>query len=162
MTVRYVATSRASILTGLSVKSMEYMRAKSAGEIKPPKTYEARDVDITEAAWAALRRVMIMERRHAEIFVNPVTDKPWHDERSQRDHYWKPALRALGIRERRAYCTRHTYAATALMGGVKPAYIARQMGHKNSAMLFRVYAKWIDGADQGREAAALSAAQAGS
>ena len=41
----------------------------------------------------------------------------------------------------------------------KPAYIARQMGHKNAQMLFKVYAKWIDGADQGREAAVLSAAQ---
>jgi len=41
----------------------------------------------------------------------------------------------------------------------KPAYIARQMGHKNAQMLFKVYAKWIDGADQGREAKALSSAQ---
>ncbi len=29
------------------------------------------------------------------------------------------------------------------------------MGHKNARMLFTVYAKWIDGADRGREKAKL-------
>ncbi len=47
------------------------------------------------------------------------------------------------------------------MAGVNPAYIARQMGHKNAQMLFRVYAKWIDGADGGRERNRLSRAQLG-
>ena len=65
-------------------------------------------------------------------------------------------LRALGIRSRDAYQTRHTYATTALMGGVNPAYIARQLGHKSAAMLFRHYSKWIDHADYGREAAKLN------
>ncbi|WP_406624927.1 hypothetical protein [Acidovorax sp. SDU_ACID1] len=41
---------------------------------------------------------------------------------------------------------------------MNPAYIARQMGHKNAKMLFSVYAKWIDGADRGREKAKLEAA----
>lgn len=91
----------------------------------------------------------------AEIFNNPVTGKAWHDERSQRDHYWKPALKRQGIRIRWAYQTRHTYATTALMCGVDPAYIARQMGHANAKMLFTVYAKWIDAADRGREKAKM-------
>jgi len=90
-----------------------------------------------------------------EIFQNPVTGRSWHDERSQRDHYWKPALRRLGIRQRRAYQTRHTYAANALSAGVNPSYIARQMGHKSANMLFKTYAKWIDGADRGREKAKM-------
>lgn len=33
------------------------------------------------------------------------------------------------------------------MGG----YIARQLGHTNTAMLYKHYAKWIDGSDKGRE-----------
>ena len=57
-----------------------------------------------------------------------------------------------------AYQTRHTYAANALAAGVNPAYIARQMGHKNAKMRFSVYAKWGDGADRGREKAKLEAA----
>jgi len=38
-----------------------------------------------------------------------------------------------------------------------PAYIARQLGHTTTAMLFKHYARWIDGADRGREAAKLAA-----
>ena len=32
------------------------------------------------------------------------------------------------------------------------------MGHKNAKMFFTVYAKWIDGADRGREKEKLEAA----
>ena len=35
--------------------------------------------------------------------------------------------------------------------GKYPSYIARQLGHTNANMLFRVYSKWIDGADKSRE-----------
>jgi integrase len=51
--------------------------------------------------------------REVDVFQNPVTGCAWHDSRSQSDHYWKPTLKALGIRRRRAYCTRHTYTPTA-------------------------------------------------
>jgi hypothetical protein len=37
------------------------------------------------------------------------------------------------------------------MAGANPTWIARQMGYANSQMLFRVYAKWIDGGDKSRE-----------
>ena len=135
-------------------------RAKTAGKVGPLKTYAMRDVDLMDSAVEALQAMKPHTfMRDGDIFLNPVTDRPWHDERSQRDHYWKPALKRQGIRDRRAYQTRHTYAATALNGGVNPAYISRQMGHKNAKMLFTVYAKWIDGADKGRERARLAAAQ---
>jgi integrase len=136
-------------------------RARTAGEEKSLKTYNARDVDLVARALAALQAMKpwtCMGGQDAAIFQNPVTNRAWHDERSQRDHYWTPSLRRLGIRRRRAYQTRHTYAANALAAGVNPAYIARQMGHKNAKMLFSVYAKWIDGADRGREKAKLEAA----
>lgn len=126
------------------------------GEVKDLKTYVVRNVDLVERAIAVLKR----QKPHTylkspEIFQNPVTQKPWHDERSQRDHYWQPTLRRLGIRMRRAYQTRHTYATTALMAGVNPSYVSRQMGHRSAKMLFSVYSKWIDAADRGREKAKM-------
>lgn len=36
-------------------------------------------------------------------------------------------------------------------GTCNKKYIARQLGHTNANMLFRVYSKWIDGADKSRE-----------
>lgn len=142
-------------------KTIRVERAKTAGEIKPLKTYQARDVDLVARALAALAAMkpwtFLGADETAEIFQNPVTARPWHDERSQRDHYWRPALKRTGMRWRRPYNTRHTYATNALSAGVNPAYISRQMGHKSAKMLFGVYAKWIDGADRGREKAKLEA-----
>jgi len=78
-------------------------------------------------------------------------------ERRLREDFFQPALKALGVRQRPAYNTRHTYATVALMAGVNRAYIARQLGHANTAMLFKHYAKWIEGADSGIEAGKLNA-----
>ena len=146
-------------------RTIRVERARTAGESKPLKTYNSRDVDLVDRAVAALQVMKPWtalggtDERDGEmgrqIFQNPVTNRPWNDERSQRDTFWRPTLRACGIRWRRPYQTRHTYATTALQAGVNPSYIARQMGHKNAKMLFTVYSKWIDGADRGREKAKL-------
>jgi integrase len=140
-------------------------RAMSAGKVTTLKTYQTRDVDLVQRAVVALQTMKawtFVGKPDADIFQNPVTGRSWHDERSQRDHYWKPALRRQGIRERRAYNTRHTYATNALCAGVNPSYVSRQMGHKSAKMLFEIYSKWIDGADRGREKAKMEAILSGS
>jgi integrase len=147
-------------------RTARVQRAKTQGQLGDLKTYHVRDVDLANRAVDALKVMkaytFMGSDDKAEVFQNPVTGAGWHDERSQRDHYWKPSLKRLGIRARRAYVTRHTYATTALMRGLlKPAYIARQMGHKSTKMLFDTYAKWIDGADQKRERALLDATMSG-
>ena len=43
------------------------------------------------------------------------------------------------------------------MAGANPSWVARQMGHVNPQMLFKVYARWIDGADKSRERYKLNA-----
>jgi integrase len=134
-------------------KTIQVSRAKTfKGTIKEVKTYVSRDVDLVSRAVGALNR----QKKHTfhkseDIFENPNTAKPWHDDRSQRDHFWRPTLKRLGIRMRRPYQTRHTYATTYLSAGGNPTYVSRQMGHKNAKMLFTVYAKWIDSSDRGRE-----------
>ena len=52
---------------------------------------------------------------------------------------------------------RHTYATLGLMSGVRPGFMASQMGH-SLRMFFTVYAKWISGADDDREMAKLEQA----
>lgn len=54
------------------------------------------------------------------------------------------------------YQTRRTNATAAPMGGVNLAYISRQLGRKSPAMLFKLYSKWIDQGDFGRETAKLT------
>lgn len=58
---------------------------------------------------------------------------------------WNKLLRRAGIRHRKAYESRHTYACWALSAGVNPSFIATQMGHTNAQMVFSVYGKWMNG-----------------
>lgn len=59
------------------------------------------------------------------------------------DKYFQAALTELGIRARRPYNCRHTYATMCLMAGMNPAFIATQLGH-SVQMLLSTYARWIN------------------
>lgn len=56
---------------------------------------------------------------------------------------WYPLLRNLGLKERRPYQTRHTAATLWLASGEAPEWIARQMGHTTTEMLFRIYSRYV-------------------
>lgn len=134
-------------------------RARVRAVLKGTKTSTVRDVDLTDRMIALLSRqkaYTFMKGPDASIFENPSSRLPWPDVQDQRKLYFHPTLRRLGLRMRDGYQTRHTYATLALMAGVNPAYIARQLGHTNTAMLFKHYSKWIDGADAGREKSKLN------
>lgn len=123
------------------------------GGLKEPKTYEIREIEFSARGWAAIMRMkpLTFLKPHGHVFENPRTGKEWHDERSQRDHYWAPTLKALGIPARRAYCTRHTGITLDLAAGCDPQWVARKAGHKTTKMIWGVYTKWIPGHDHGSE-----------
>lgn len=56
---------------------------------------------------------------------------------------WKPLLRHLGLKQRRPYQMRHTCATLWLAAGENPEWIARQLGHTTTEMLFRVYSRFV-------------------
>jgi integrase len=56
---------------------------------------------------------------------------------------WYPLFRFLGLTTRRPYQTRHTAATLWLAAGENPEWIARQMGHSTTEMLFRVYSRFV-------------------
>ncbi len=56
---------------------------------------------------------------------------------------WDPLLRNLKLKRRRPYQTRHTAATLWLAAGENPEWIARQMGHTTTEMLFRVYSRYV-------------------
>lgn len=146
-----------------AVARVQRVKTFRGSERDGSKTHAGRDVDLVPLALQALKAMDPYTRAKgtdAPVFENPVTGRPWHDERSQRDHYWRPTLKRLGIRERRPYCTRHTWCTAALMAGIAPAYIAAQAGH-SVQMLLSTYARWISGGDGGRERARLAQAIAG-
>ncbi|WP_446471296.1 Arm DNA-binding domain-containing protein [Xenorhabdus stockiae] len=61
---------------------------------------------------------------------------------------WNGLLKRAGIRHRRAYESRHTFACWALSAGANPNFIAAQMGHTSAQMVYQVYGKWISDNNQ--------------
>jgi len=86
-----------------------------------------------------------------------VTGEPYSEERPIRRAYWNPTLKALGLRHRHFYQTRHTYATLNLMAGANPMWVAKQLGHATMQMVLTVYFKWIDGADKSQERGKINA-----
>lgn len=124
------------------------------------KTGVVRDVKLNTRAMAALLR----QRKHTHlegeyVFKDPRYDQPWTDERAFRRSYWTPALKFLGIRYRRPYNMRHTYATAMLMADMNHSFCAKQLGH-SVEMFQRTYTKWIDGPQNAIQMDKLEAAMA--
>lgn len=121
------------------------------------KTNTARTVKLNSVALAALKR----QKQHTYlmgdyVFHDPRYNSPWVNERAFRRSYWTPTLKRLGIRYRRPYTMRHTYATIMLMAGMNHSFCAKQLGH-SVEMFQRTYSKWIDGRQDEAEMGRLEA-----
>ncbi|BBE77555.1 MULTISPECIES: tyrosine-type recombinase/integrase [Phytobacter] len=56
---------------------------------------------------------------------------------------WETVTKRAGIRYRKAYQSRHTYACWSLSAGANPTFIASQMGHSSAQMVYSVYGAWM-------------------
>lgn len=78
-----------------------------------------------------------------EIFQNPRTWARWRCDKPIRDDYWVKILPKAGVRYRRPYQTRHTYASMMLSAGEHPMWVSKQMGHSSWLMIGKIYGKWM-------------------
>lgn len=65
------------------------------------------------------------------------------DHRNVTKRIWYPTLERLGLKKRTPYQTRHTAATLWLAAAENPEWIARQMGHTTTRMLFTVYSRFV-------------------
>ena len=63
-----------------------------------------------------------------------------------RNRFWTPALEAAGVKHRRIYDLRHTYATWSLAAGIDIFTLARRMG-TSVKMIDRTYGHLVAGAD---------------
>jgi integrase len=134
-------------------------RAKVRKQIKAPKTKAGRrTVQLLQPAIDALQAQREHTRlRGEEVFMNPRTGAPWLHDGPIRKTAWQPALIRAEVRYRYPYQTRHTFASTLLSAGENPVWVASMMGHKDWAMIIKVYGRWIPSVapDAGHKVAAL-------
>jgi integrase len=161
---------RTSEMAGLHWSSVDlatgHMRIAEAMvrgvEKQSTKTNKARDVRLNSRALAAITRQKahtVLAGEH--VWTDPRYGTSWSDERAFRRSYWTPILKRLGIRYRRPYNMRHTYATTMLMAGMAPAYCAGQLGHSVEIFL-STYATWLPGAGDVAEMGKLERAMSDS
>lgn len=78
-----------------------------------------------------------------EVFQNPRTGERWKGDQPIRKTLWQPALKRAGVRYRRPYQTRHTYASMMLMAGEHVMWVSKQMGHTDWAFTARTYSRFM-------------------
>lgn len=138
--------------------------------LKLPKTNEVRTVDIQPPVFEALLNqwehtgqsseieiVMDLNDRLETQKVVPVFNPEITSKRNMEHDFftdsgisklWLNIIRRSGVRYRRFYQCRHTFASWNLTSHGNLAYIAKQMGHSDLEMLQRVYGKWIESASK--------------
>lgn len=160
---RFFTGMRTGELLGLQWSSVDFRRkqvmvreAFVRGEQKDSvKTGRVRFVDLNSRALAAIKRQKARTfLAGANVFVNPRTGSPYRSETEFSRLVWAPALKRVGVRYRRPYNSRHTYATMMLMAGLTPAYCAAQLGH-SIEMFLTIYARWINGDRNAMEQAQL-------
>jgi integrase len=100
-----------------------------------------REIEMSEPVYQALKNQYEATKEHEYVFITKSGTTLSHNNVTKR--VWYPLLRHLGFRKRTPYQTRHTAATLWLASGENPEWIARQMGHSNTEMLFRVYSRYV-------------------
>ena len=101
-----------------------------------------REIFMSDVVYEALMRQREVTFKHSEFVFCNASGKP-HNLNNLTNRIWYPILRHLGFELRRPYTTRHTAATLWLGAGENPEWIARQMGHSTTEMLFRVYSRFV-------------------
>lgn len=145
-------------------KHVRVFRVVALGEVEErTKTHKSRTVLLNQRAIHALEFAKAYAERRKKgqgkiketPFVFPPSKNAEHvKQTSDIHHQWRPTLKTLGIRYRRPYNCRHTYATMYLMSGMNPAFIAQQLGN-TVQMLLSTYARWINSGSDWSEIAKL-------
>jgi len=148
--VRFYSALRTGEIDGLKWQYVDFERREIHvretivfGEEDTAKTAEsARTVQMSQPVYEALReQFSVTGKLNKFVFCNGAgAPLNYHNVNNR---VWYPTLKRLGIKRRRAYQSRHTTATLWLGSGENPEWIARQMGHTTTRMLFTTYSRFV-------------------
>lgn len=149
-TVRFFTGMRTGEVHGLKWKYIDFERRlilvreaivmKEEDELKTDGS--VRDIQMTDLVFDALQAQFKVTGKLSEFVFCNRKGEPI-DNQNFLNRVWSPLLRHLNIPHRRAYQMRHTAATLWLAAGEAPEWIARQLGHTSTEMLFRVYSRYV-------------------
>jgi len=130
---QYVDFKRRQILIRQSLVNGELGYTKNDGSF--------RTIEMSQLVYDALKEQQKATGNMDFVFCTRSGTPLSHNNVTKR--VWYPLLAHLGLRKRRPYQTRHTAATLWLAAGENPEWIARQMGHTTTEMLFRIYSRYV-------------------
>ena len=117
-------------------------QARVNGELRPAKTDGSqREILMSVPVMDALKEQYAVTADPDFVYCNQAGNPYCH--RNVTKRVWYPILRHLGLRKRRPYQTRHTAATLWLASGENAEWVAKQLGHTTTEMLFRRYSRFI-------------------
>ncbi len=148
-TVRFFTGMRTGEVHGLQWKYVDFERRLILvretfvlGEDEYTKTDSSqRDIQMSQAVFDSLKAQQKVTGHLKYVFCNRRGDP--YDNKNFIARVWNPLLHYLGFKVRRPYQCRHTAATLWLASGESPEWIARQLGHSTTEMLFRVYSRYV-------------------
>ncbi|MGP5059859.1 Arm DNA-binding domain-containing protein [Psychrobacter celer] len=148
--VRFFTGMRTGEIDGLPWKNIDFERrqiivnqAVVNGVIGETKTTGSnRIIQMNQLVYDALVNQQKLTKHLSEFVFCTKAGTPLNH-RNVTKRIWYPLLRYLELNKRNPYQTRHTAATLWLAAGESPEWIAAQMGHSNTKMLFTVYSRYV-------------------
>lgn len=149
-TVRFLTGMRTGEADGLKWKYVDFERRLiyvretfTAGDEDYTKNDSSqRDIRMSQPVYDALKRQQLATGKLSKFVFCNRDGKPI-DLHNFCKRVWYPLLAHLGLEKRNPYQMRHTAATLWLAAGEAPEWIARQLGHTNTEMLFTVYSRFV-------------------
>lgn len=149
LTVRFLTGMRTGEIHGLRWRYVDFERRQILvretivrGKVEYTKTDGSqRDIAMSQPVYEALLAQRERTGHHDYVFCT--SDGSPLDSNNVANRVWYPLLRHLGLERRRPYQTRHTCATLWLAAGENPEWVARQLGHVDTTMLFKTYSRFI-------------------
>jgi len=147
--VRFFTGMRTAEIDGLKWEYIDFINRKimvretwqSKQWVEPKTASSVRDIDMSKRVEDALLSQKQVTGDRKIIFCGKKGNP--HDYNNISKRIWYPTLKKAGLAPRSAYQTRHTAATLWLASGENPEWVAKQLGHANTEMLFKIYSKYI-------------------
>ncbi|MEA9602671.1 DUF3596 domain-containing protein [Polynucleobacter sp. MG-28-Ekke-A2] len=151
LTAAFFTGMRTSELLGLTWECVDLDRAQLtisqawvAGGLDSTKTPGSeRTIDLSTPVINALTAQRKSRESIKSDYVFCASNGKPFNRHNFANRIWHPLLTELKIKRRRPYQTRHTAATLWLASGENPEWIARQMGHTSTRMLFTTYSRYV-------------------
>lgn len=150
-TVRFFTGMRTGEIDGLKWRYVDFERrlilvresiVNGEQEDDTKTTSSQREIEMSDLVFEALRSQFLATKEISDYVFCTILGTPLaHNNVTKR--VWKPLLAKLNLEYRRPYQTRHTIATLWLAAGESPEWIAKQLGHANTMMLFTVYSRYV-------------------